>query len=195
MLKFGKSLKPEQPTAFYDRLPTYKFNEIDRMAKAMEEDGFALIPDVLTPSEVEAARQKIDELQPLQWDFTGVTDHYKNVFNRDPFWLSFLDRPGVIDLAEATLGDNCHIIGETAWRSYPGHRGVGIHLDYLPMEWPESGIPESVQVPIFLSTAHFYLSPQYEDLCPTWVIPGSHRAGRRPGPGDRARDTPPCRQR
>src|SRR5262249_30894253 len=98
--------------------------------------------------------------------------HYKNVFNRDPFWLRFLDRDGVIDIAEASLGGNCHIIGETAWRSHPGHCGVGLHLDYLPMEWAEPGVPEGIHVPMFLCTAHFYLSSQREELCPTYVITG-----------------------
>jgi ectoine hydroxylase-related dioxygenase (phytanoyl-CoA dioxygenase family) len=169
------------PKVFYERLPTYPAAETSRMLQGMDEDGFVLIPGVLPPSEVEAARQKIDELMPVHWDFTGTTDHFKNVFNRDPFWLAFLDRPGVIDLAEGALGSNCHIIGETAWRSHPGHCGVGLHLDYLPMEWPAPGVSDGVRVPMFLCTAHFYLSPQPEELCPTWVVPGSHRAGRKPG--------------
>jgi ectoine hydroxylase-related dioxygenase (phytanoyl-CoA dioxygenase family) len=49
------------------------------------------------------------------------------------------------------------------------------------MEWPEPGVPKGVRVPMFLCTAHFYLSSQTEDLCPTHLIPGSHRAGRKPG--------------
>jgi ectoine hydroxylase-related dioxygenase (phytanoyl-CoA dioxygenase family) len=150
------------------------------MREAMETDGFVLIPGVLPPSAVQQARDKIDSLEPIHWDFTGFTDHYKNVFNRDAFWLSFLDRGEVIELAEACLGGNCHVIGETAWRSHPGHYGVGLHLDYLPMEWPEPGVPEGIHVPMFFCTAHFYLSPQTEDLCPTYVIPGSHRAGAKP---------------
>jgi hypothetical protein len=175
--------KSEQqpPRAFYEVLPTYGVTETGRMLPAMQADGFVLVRGVLTTSEVQAARAKIDDLQPIHWDLTGLTDHYKNVFNRDPFWLAFLDRPGVIEIAEASLGSNCHIIGETAWRSHPGHWGVGLHLDYLPMEWPEPGVPEGVAVPMFLCTAHFYLSPQTPELCPTYVIPGSHRAGRRPG--------------
>jgi len=173
--------RPQEPRVFYERLPTYGSTETNRMLEAMRTDGFVLIPAVLGPPDIQAARQKIDALEPRHRDFTGPTDHYKNVFNRDPFWLSFLDRPGVLDLAEASLGGDCHIIGETAWRSHPGHRGVGLHLDYLPMEWPEPGLPEAIQVPMFLCTAHFYLSPQPAELCPTYVIPGSHRAGRRPG--------------
>lgn len=150
------------------------------MAEAMVSDGFALIPQVLEPDEVQTAREFIDALEPLHWDFVGATDHYKNVFNRDPYWLHFIDREGVIDLAEGSLGFDCHIIGQTAWRSHPGHHGVGLHLDYLPMHWPEPGVPENVNVPMFLCTAHFYLSPQPTELCPTFVIPGSHRAGRKP---------------
>jgi hypothetical protein len=177
---FSQEPNAPMPAATHDRLPTYRTTERDRMKTAMVSDGVALIPDVLTTAEVEAARAKIDELKPIHWDFTGPTDHFKNVFNRDPFWLSFLDRPGVIDIAETVLGDNCHIIGQTAWKNYPDHRGIGLHVDYLPMEWPEPGMPENFNVPMFLCTAHFYLSPQTSELCPTHVIPGSHRAGRKP---------------
>ena len=168
------------PKRYYECLPTYAPNQIYKMLEAMHVDGFALIPGMLESVEIEKARQKIDDLVATHWDFNGLTDHYKNVFNRDPFWLLFLDRRGVIDLAEASLGTDCHIIGETAWRSHPGTQGVGLHLDYLPMTWPKPGVPDGIDIPMFLCTAHFYLSPQTEELCPTHVIPGSHRAGRRP---------------
>ena len=170
----------KEPKKLYERLPTYGLHELDRMLEAMHVDGFVLIPRVLSPSEIQATRDRIDGLTPIGWDFQGTTDHYKNVFNRDLFWLSFLDREGVIDLAERALGSNCHIIGETAWRSHPGHRGVRLHLDYLPMEWPDPGVPPEIRVPMFICTAHFYLSPQTHELCPTYVIPGSHQAGRKP---------------
>lgn len=175
---------PSVPGPYYDRIPIYDAAELDRMHEAMVSDGFVLIRSILTQDEVQTARDKIDELKPIHWDFTGATDHYKNVFNRDPFWLTYLDRPGVIDLAEAVLGSDCHIIGETAWRSHPGHCGVGLHLDYLPMEWPDLGVPNGIQVPMFLCTTHYYLSPQTKELCPTCVIPGSHRAGREPKQAD-----------
>lgn len=165
--------------------PAFNSAEIDRMRDAMDSGGYVLIPKVLAPDEIQTARDNIDTLKPIHWDYSGVTDQYKNVFNRDPFWLSFLDRPGVIDLAEAILGSNCHIIGETAWRSHPGHQGMGLHVDYLPMEWPSPGIPSGITIPIYICTAHLYLSPQTHDLCPTQVIPGSHRAGRKPTESDK----------
>jgi Phytanoyl-CoA dioxygenase (PhyH) len=165
---------------YYDRLPTHSAADTAAMTEALHADGFALMPGVLSPGHVSLARDRIDELEPQDWDWTGPTDHDKNVFNRSPFWVPYLDLPGVIELAEATLGRDCHVIGQTAWRSHPGHRGVGLHLDYLPMEWPEPGVPDGFRVPMFLCTAHVYLSPQPLELCPTHIIPGSHKAGRKP---------------
>ena len=162
-------------------LPVFDPDDTGGAAAALAADGFALLAGAVPPHAVAAARDRIDALEPVHWDFTGTTDHYKNVFNRDPFWVPFLDPPGVIDLAEAALGADCHVIGQTAWRSHPGHRGVRLHLDYLPLEWPAPGVPDGLAVPAFILTAHIYLSPQPPELCPTHVVPGSHRAGRRPG--------------
>lgn len=159
------------------RQRTFRTDEVEAMADAMHEDGFALIPNVLSPELVEEAKRKIDGLQPFGFDSQGITDHYKCVFNRDPFWLQFIDWPGVVDLAEATMGEECHIIGETAWRSHPGHNGWSPHTDRTFIELPEDVAPK-VRLPIYLCTAHFYLSDITEDLCPTYVIPGSHKSGR-----------------
>ena len=164
---------------------TFALSDVDGMAQALHEEGFALIPGVLTAEEVAQMRNKIDELKPFGFDAQGKTDHYKCVFNRDPYWLQYLDRPGVIELAEATMGDQCHIIGQTAWRSHPGHNGWGPHTDRMFVEMPEDMVMDPrFQLPIYLCTAHFYLDDLTLDLAPTWVIPGSHKSGRRPNKGE-----------
>jgi hypothetical protein len=159
------------------RQRTFRTDQVAEMAEAIHEDGFALIPGVLNQAEIEEARAKIDLLEPFGFDSRGLTDHYKCVFNRDPFWLEFLDKAGVIDLAEATMGSQCHIIGETAWRSHPGHNGWSPHTDRVFFELPED-VAARVRIPVYLCTAHFYLSDITEELCPTYVIPGSHKSGR-----------------
>jgi hypothetical protein len=164
-----------QPFSYLQK--TFHPDQVEEMAEAIHEDGFALIPGVLDDQQVQAARDKIDELKPFGFDAQGLTDHYKCVFNRDPFWLPFLDKPGVIELAEATMGDQCHIIGQTAWRSHPGHNGWSPHTDRIFFELPEEVAPK-VRLPIYLCTAHYYLSDIDEALCPTYVIPGSHKSGR-----------------
>ncbi len=151
----------------------------------LHEEGFTLIPNALTRAQVSWARTAIDRLTPLHWDYTGLVDHYKCLFNREPGWLAYLDIAGVIELMEAALGADCHIIGETAWRSQPGFIGAELHADYLAMEFPDEVMAIAhFQPPIFICTVHYYLDAIDASLCPTAIIAGSHRAGRKPYAGE-----------
>lgn len=153
--------------------------------QALHGRGFVLLPGVLSAPQVAELRQAIDRLQPQHWDYSGLLDHYKCVFNRDPLWLPYLDPPGVIDLAEAALGADCHVIGQTAWRCHPGFVGAELHLDYLVMPLPPALLADpGFELPMQILTAHLYLDDIDADLCPTRVVPGSHRAGRAPQPGE-----------
>lgn len=153
--------------------------------EALHTDGFVLLPAVLDGAAIDALHRAIDALEPRHWDYTGLVDHYKCVFNRDPFWLPFLDLPGVIELAEAALGEHCHVIGQTAWRCHPGFIGGEVHQDYLVMELPEALLAEpTFRPPMQILTAHLFIDRIDADLAPTCVIPGSHRAGRPPAPGE-----------
>ena len=153
---------------------------------AMHEQGFVLLTGVLDGTQIEESRMAMDRLQPLHWDYLGlVDDHFKCVFNRDPLWLPYLDLPGVIELAEACLGEDCHVIGQTAWRSRPGFVGGDLHADYLALELPSRLLADrSFELSMQICTAHIYLDHIDRDLCPTLVVPGSHRAGRKPHPGE-----------
>lgn len=154
--------------------------------QALHTDGYVLLPQVLSPAQIAWARQATDRLTPLHWDYTGlVDDHFKCVFNREPGWLTYLDLSPVIELMEAALGPDCHIIGQTAWRSHPGFIGGDLHVDHLVMELPEALLADpAFELPMQVCTAHFYLSDITQALCPTLVIPGSHRAGRKPRPDE-----------
>jgi hypothetical protein len=166
---------------FAYRQPTFARHDTLGQHQALRDDGFALIPGVLTAAEAAEARRRIDDLTPFHWDHVGVTDHYKCVFNRDPYWLRFLDLPGLIELAHLALGTDCHLIGLTAWRSHPGHRGVGVHADYLVAEMPEEWLNDPrFEMPMQICTAHVYLSDITPRLCPTRVVRGSHKSGRYP---------------
>ncbi|QEY74610.1 phytanoyl-CoA dioxygenase family protein [Pseudomonas denitrificans (nom. rej.)] len=149
--------------------------------QALREEGFVLLHGLLDAEQVAEVRTLIDDLRPLHWDYEGLVDHYKCVFNRSPSWLPFLDPPGLIELAEAALGADCHVIGQTAWRCHPGFIGAEMHQDYLPVALPGADL----ELPMFICTAQVYLDDIDDALCPTWVIPGSHRAGRAPAPDER----------
>jgi ectoine hydroxylase-related dioxygenase (phytanoyl-CoA dioxygenase family) len=157
----------------------------DDLLRALYQDGYILMSSVLNAGQIADVRRAIDLLKPQHWDYSGVIDHYKCVFNRDPFWLPYLDVSGVIELAEAALGDDCHIIGQTAWRCHPGFVGAALHLDYLPMELPPGLLADpGFELPMQVFTAQFYLDDIDADLSPTRVIPGSHKAGRAPAAGE-----------
>jgi hypothetical protein len=158
---------------------THRLEDTAGMAQAMEDDGFVLIPGVLSQEEVAELKAGIDRLKPFGFDKLGKTDHFKCVFNRERLFLNYIDRAGVVDLAEATMGKDCHIIGESAWKSYPGHNGWSPHTDRVFVEMPEEMRRDPrVKVPIFVCTAHYYLNDLTLDLAPTWLIPGSHKSGR-----------------
>ncbi len=162
---------------FNYRQKTFAIDVVPGMTDALHEDGFALIPGVLSQDEVQNVRDAIDRLKPFGIDGMNKTEHYKCVFNRDAVFFDLIDRPGIIDLAEATMGEHCHIIGQTAWKSHPGHNGWGPHTDHTLVTVPEEVASNREAFPIYLCTAHYYLDDIDEDLCPTWVIPGSHKSG------------------
>ncbi|MGZ5163685.1 MAG: hypothetical protein ACXWIT_24670, partial [Burkholderiales bacterium] len=120
----------------------YALYETQPMVNALEAEGYAFVPGVLSAQQCSAAREMIDALEPIAWDEVDggavrhgaarFMDRYLCVFNRDPYWLQFIDRPGLIDLAQAALGPDCHLIGMTAWRSHPGYKAEPFHVDYLP---------------------------------------------------------------
>lgn len=165
------------PTFVY-RQPTFELNDLAGMTEAMHRDGFALIPGVLSQGEVQAIRDGIDRLEAFGFDKVAVTEHYKCVFNRDRVFFDLIDRPGIVELAEATMGSQCHIIGESAWKSHPGHNGWQPHTDHTLVTVSEEVASNREAFPIYLCTAHYYLDDLDESLAPTYVIPGSHRSGR-----------------
>ena len=168
-----------ETAGFAYKQKTFRPDETEAMTKALHDDGFALMTNVLSPDEVAETKAAIDRLRPFGLDKVGKTDHYKCVFNREKIFLDLLDREGVVDLAEATMGAQCHIIGQSAWRSRPGHNGWSPHTDRTFIELPEEMASDPrVQLPIYLCTAHYYLNDLTLDLAPTWVIPGSHKSGR-----------------
>jgi hypothetical protein len=179
------------PTGYLQ--PTVDQHDVEGIVRALEDDGFALIPGVLSAGEVKEARRRIDELVHFGFDYVSQegrgVDHYKCVFNRSPYWLRFLDPPGIIDALEKILGANCHITGQSAWRSFPGagEATPPLHVDHLLFPVPEELLLEgTVRSPCYLATLHYYLSDIPLELCPTWVLPGSHKSGRGPGQAEAA---------
>ena len=177
-------------------LPLVPQPDLQSYVRAMREDGFAYFANVLNADEIAELRRAMDALTALPESFDKHTDpaehgfmnkSINNVFNRDPVFVQYLDRPEIIDLVEAVHGADCHCIGMTAWVTGPGRPDQTLHADWQPLTLPEDIMAdERVQIPIFITTAHYYLDDLYEELGPTHFVPGSHRAGRPPQKGETA---------
>ena len=62
-----------------------------------------------------------------------------------------------------------------------GRHPMGLHIDYQPIGLPEDIASDPrVQVPIMISTMHYYLNDMYMELGPTLVVESSHKSGRVP---------------
>lgn len=158
--------------------------------RSMERDGYAYFPGVMSAAEVAELRAVFDRLTPIEESFDRYTTpetggflnkHVNNAFHLDPLFLRCTDLPDIIDLAEAVLGDDCHLIAMTAWLTGPGRPDQELHCDWLPVALPEDVLADPrVKMPVFITTAHLYLNDISEELGPTKIVPGSHKSGRRP---------------
>ena len=163
--------------------------ELEGRVNSIKQDGYAYFPGVLSAAEAAELRKAMERLKPLEESFDRMTSstgvflnkHINNAFNRDPVFLRYLDIPGIIELAEAVAGDDCHVIAMTAWITGPWRPDQKLHCDWLPVELPEDVLADPrVKIPVFITTAHFYLNDMYEELGPTKFAPGSHKSGRNP---------------
>jgi len=173
-------------------LPLLAYPDLARQVQALEEDGYAYLPRVLTTLEIAELRAAMDQLTAIPASFDRqdrpeegggfFNKSINNVFNRDARFLDYVDNEAVVAIAEAVHGPDCHIIGMTAWITGPGRPDQKLHADWQPITLPPALLADpQVKIPIYISTAHFYLDDLSEELGPTQLIPGSHRAGRAPG--------------
>lgn len=164
--------------------------DLESRVAAVVNDGYVYFPGVVDAAQIAALREAMDELTALTENYdrdwrppqhSYVNKSINNVFNRNVLFLQYLDMPGVIELAEALHGDDCHIIGMTAWVTGPGRPGQRLHADWQPLVLPEEVMEDPrVQIPVYITTAHYYLDDLCPALGPTAFVPGSHRAGRPP---------------
>jgi len=151
----------------------------------LEREGYAILPGVLSPEEVADLRAEIAgifEATPPDRpkDVNGEFRHA--MLNRSPLSQKAIASPRILEVIEPLLGEDCHVIANTAWRNITGHQGGRWHIDAGPHIPRPEGVPwpDDIPYPIFAIGMHLFLEDCPLEAGPTAVVPGSHRSGRFP---------------
>jgi ectoine hydroxylase-related dioxygenase (phytanoyl-CoA dioxygenase family) len=158
----------------------------------LEREGWAVLPGVLAPGLVARLAGEIEEAFERLPPERGRPDRAEfryEMLNRSAACQEAVAHPAVLAVLEPLLGEDCHVIANTAWRNPPGFAGGPWHCDAGPHVPRPEGVPwdERIPYPVFAIGAHLFLRDCPLACGPTAVIPGSHRSGRLP-PFDRLDD-------
>jgi ectoine hydroxylase-related dioxygenase (phytanoyl-CoA dioxygenase family) len=149
----------------------------------LEREGWYLLEGVFTDAEVSSMRAEIDDVfeAVAPERSRGDRDQFRyEMLNRSAACQAAVAHPRVLEVVEPLLGDDCHVIANTAWRNPPDFKGGPWHCDAGPHVPRPEGVPwdDRIPYPIFAVATHFMLQDCERADGPTAVVPGSHRSGR-----------------
>ncbi|MBL6854168.1 MAG: phytanoyl-CoA dioxygenase family protein [Alphaproteobacteria bacterium] len=158
----------------------------------LEREGYAYIRGVLAPDEVGALHAEISEVfatSGIDRERDAKDEFRYGMLNRSALSQKAIARRAILDAIEPLLGEDCHVIANTAWRNAAGHQGGAWHCDAGPhIPRPENvPWPDAIPYPVFAIGVHIFLEDCPMEAGPTAVLPTSHKSGRLP-PKDRLWD-------
>lgn len=153
----------------------------------IEQQGHTLLRGVFGPDEV---AELISDVERIYADTEAdvrsrVADRPAfryELYNRSAVAQRAIAHPQILEVVDAVLGEDCHVIANTCWRNPPGHAGGMWHCDAGPHVPRPEGIEwdDRIPYPIFVIGGHLWLWDVAAADGPTAVIPTSHRSGRLP---------------
>ncbi len=149
----------------------------------LERDGWALLSGVFAADAVEAMKTEIDVAFtefPSERSRTDKDEFRYEMFNRSAACQRAIGDPRILEVIEPLLGDDCHVIANTAWKNPPDFKGGPWHCDAGPHVPRPEGVEwdDRIPYPVFAVAAHIMLADCSRADGPTAVVPGSHRSGR-----------------
>ena len=171
---------------------TVRKGEAPEASLELECEGYAVLRGVLEPQLIEQLGEEIAQAfatYPPERGRGDKSEFRYEMLNRAPGCQSAVGHPGILSVIEPLLGEDCHVIANTAWWNPPEFGGGPWHCDAGPHVPRPEGVPwdERIPYPVFAIGAHLYLRDCPLECGPTAVIPGSHRSGRLP-PFERMND-------
>ena len=139
-------------------------------------DGYLVLPDLLTPAQVDAMAACIDEQVALDRAKSGKpyaggweegVDLLQNMVDRDPMFDICYTHPRVLAAVALVLENDLKIYSLNARKSHPGYGDQPFHADWL--------LPREDTSRHFLCNSMWMIDDFTEENGSTVVIPGSHR--------------------
>lgn len=153
----------------------------------LEADGYAHVKGIIGGEALAALRAEVWEVfetsgADREMDEAGEFRHA--MLNRSALSQAAIGHPRILEVIEPLLGEDCHVIANTAWRNVAGHKGGRWHTDAGPHVPRPEGVswPEAIPYPVFAIGMHLFLDDCPMASGPTAVLPRSHRSGRSPPP-------------
>jgi hypothetical protein len=161
----------------------------------LQQEGYAVMRRVFSAAEVSAlqddVRRVFEEFPPDQRSPRYPPEHWEpfryEMLNRSAPVQQAVGHPKILRAIEPLLGEDCHVIANTAWWQPPDnneHGGRFWHIDSGPHVPRPAGVEWDARIPypVFAVAAHLYLQDCPLESGPTGVIPGSHTSGQAPPP-------------
>ena len=149
----------------------------------LEREGWALLPSVFAPDVVEEMKAEIEAAfvaYPSERIRADKDEFRYEMFNRSAACQRAIGDPRILEVIEPLIGDDCHVIANTAWKNPPDHTGGMWHCDAGPHVPRPEGVDwdDRVPYPVFVIATHIMLADCSRADGPTAVLAGSHRSGR-----------------
>ncbi|MGP0030959.1 MAG: phytanoyl-CoA dioxygenase family protein [Acidimicrobiales bacterium] len=162
-------------------------------AERLQRDGYAVLRRVWTGADLAALRADVERVfveyppdGPGRGDPTEDWAPFRyEMLNRSALVQRAIGHPKILEVVEPLLGEDCHVIANTAWWQEPGHNehlGRFWHIDSGPHIPRDAEVPWDARIPypIFAIASHLFLRDCPIESGPTGVIPGSHTSGQPP---------------
>ena len=160
---------------------------------SLQADGYLVLSGVFDQDEMAILRADVErvfeEYPPDQRGDDYLPGHWApfryEMLNRSAPVQRALGHPKILEVIEPLLGEDCHVIANTAWWQRSGdndHLGRFWHIDSGPHIPRSPDVPwdSRIPYPVFAIAAHLYLWDCPIEAGPTGVIPGSHMSGQSP---------------
>jgi len=177
---------------------TLSSNPVPASVERLQSDGYVVLDGVFVEEEIAALCADVERVfEEYPPDERGDPPEQSAPFryemlNRSGVVQNAVGHPRILEVVEPLLGEDCHVIANTAWWQRSGendHLGRFWHIDggpHVPRD-PSVSWDTRIPYPVFAIAAHLYLWDCPIEAGPTGLIPGSHASGQ-PPPMERLAD-------